>query len=135
MGFMGEKYVALNSEGPGGEILQPGAVIEGKDPASLDKLLADGQIIAEQLKEASINLNERLAVNKERIDSIVVKFDRTMDNFVSISDNLDERLNVNKDNFDHMITNLKGASVNLDELTYDLKMNPWKLLYRPKKQR
>ena len=128
MGFMGEKYVGLTAGDKGAPWMGPGETIRGDAPADLDKLLKDGQEIAAQLKEVSQNINERLRVNKDHIDS-------TLANFHSISDNIDERLRVNKDHIDGLIASLHSSSVNLDQFTYDLKLNPWKLLYRSKEQR
>ena len=128
MGFMGEKYVGLTAGEKGAPVLSPDSTIVGESPADLDKLLRDGQEIAAQLKEVSQNINERLKVNKDHID-------RTLANLHSISDNLDERLRVNKEHIDELMSHLHSTSVNLDQFTYDLKLHPWKLLYRSKDQR
>jgi len=133
MGFMGEKYIGLTSSENKGAYLKPGDTINGERPADLDLLLTDGQIIAEQLKEISVNLNARLTKNEEAIDSIFKNMDITMKNMVSISGNVDERLLVNSRHIDDTIGNFHSMSKNLDEFSYDLKMNPWKLMYRPKK--
>lgn len=125
MGFMGEKYVGLTFGNSTGAFLPAGTIIEGVTPADFDKLVSDGQEIAAQLKEISMNLNERLEKNKEAIDT-------TISNLASITSNVDERLKVNQEHIDDIVTHLQSVSVNLDELSYDLKTNPWKLLYRPK---
>jgi len=160
MGFMGEKYVGLTSGKSGGAYLQEGAVIVGEKAGDIDKLLSDGQEIAANIKEISININERLKKNQENIDNIITNLNTSMKKIVSITDNLDERLDknrdnideifanlrtttenlderlkVNKENIDKIFVNLESASVNLDQFTYDLKQNPWKLMYRPKEQR
>lgn len=128
MGFMGEKYVGLTAGEKGAPVLAAGAAIVGEAPADLDKLLKDGQEIATQLKEVSQNINERLKVNKEHID-------QSLANLHSITDNIDERLTVNKGNIDDTLTHLRLSAINLDQFTYDLKLHPWKLLYRSKEQR
>ncbi len=135
MGFMGEKYVGLTSGDAGKAVLSENSVIMGNEPADLDKLLKDGQEIANQLKLVSTNINERLQVNKDHIDNIFLNFDTSMKHIASISENLDERLTVNKGNIDETLSNLKHTTVNLDQFSYDLKLNPWKLLYRTKEQR
>lgn len=140
MGFLGEKYVGLTS-GPGiAPYLQPGAVIEGKEPTDMGQLIEDGQQIAKEIKEVAKNLNERLKKNQEAIDRIIANLDTSMKNVTSITDNVDERLKVNQEHIDNILANLnvvsanlKSTSVNLDQFSADLKQNPWKLMYRPKK--
>ena len=134
MGFMGEKYVGLIS-GKGEKFLGPGALIVGQEPADLDKLLSDGQEIAGEIKQITQNINERLQKNKEAIDRIIANLDVTVKNTASITDNVDERLKVNKESIDDSIAKLHSASVNLDQLTYDLKLHPWKIMYRSKETR
>ncbi len=135
MGFFGEKYVGLLSASSANGYLQPDAVIEGRDPADVDRLLLDGQDIAKDIKSITSNLNERLTKNKDSIDRIVSNLDVSAANVNSITTNVDERIKVNQIKFDEMIANLHSSSTNLDQFTYDLKMNPWKLLYRSKEKR
>ncbi|KKW08935.1 MAG: Mammalian cell entry related domain protein [Candidatus Kaiserbacteria bacterium GW2011_GWA2_49_19] len=135
LGLLGEKYVGLSAGPKGGKILSPETVIEGVEPSDLGKLMSDGQEIAAQLKEISQSINGHLQKNKEAIDSILANMDVTVKNMSSITKNVDERLEMNKAHIDEMMVNLHAASVNLDELSYDLKANPWKLLYRPKEQK
>lgn len=126
MGFLGEKYVSLTSGK--GNPLPHDAVILGKDPVDMDQLLEDGQEIAGQLKEVSQNINERLKVNKDHIDNTFAHLD-------SITDNIDERLTVNKENIDEILRGFRNVAINLDHMTYDLKLHPWKLMYRTKEVR
>lgn len=135
MGFFGEKYVGLLVSGSGKGYLPPGTVIEGRDPADLDRLLLDGQIIAQDVKEISRNLNERLVTNKELIDRLIINLDISAANINAITTSLNERMTVNHLRFDETMANLHSASTNLDQFTYDLKINPWKLLYRSKEKR
>ena len=132
MGFLGEKYVGLTS-GPGtGAFLAEGAIIRGKDPADFDSLMADGQEIAKHIRSISINLDERLEKNKEAIDRIVENFDVSMEHVRSVTANLDERLTINENRIDNMMSNFETMSKNLEEFSYDVKLNPWKLLYKEK---
>ena len=135
MGFLGEKYVALTTGEDGTPFLPPGSIIQGQDPGSFDKILGDGEEIAKNIKEISEQVNERLRVNSEAIDNIVINLDTTMKNIASISTNVNERLEANEAVVDEMVANLNTASKNLDEMSYDLKLNPWKLLYKPKRER
>ncbi|MFT5169610.1 MAG: hypothetical protein ACI8Q2_000221, partial [Candidatus Omnitrophota bacterium] len=69
--------------------------------------------------------------NKEHIDHIFTNMDTTMTKMSSVADSVDERLEVNKIKIDAMVTNLHDLSVHLEEMSQDLKSNPWKLLHKP----
>lgn len=135
MGFLGEKYVGLTSGNLQEELLQEGAVITGKEPADLDKLLREGEGIVTDIKQVTRNINERLTKNEQAIDSIFTNLDITMVNMAGITSNLNDRLKANERYIDDMIVHLHSSSVNLDQFTYDLKMNPWKLMYKTKETR
>jgi len=127
MGFMGEKYIALTSGDEGTGFIPADSVLIGEEPADFQKILVEGQDVATNLKNISTQLNERLKVNSQSIDE-------TMLHLASISKNIDERLAVNKEHIDSMAGALSRASQNFEEMSFDLKQNPWKLLYRPKKE-
>ena len=135
MGFMGEKYVGLSSPEKGTALLAADTTLTGQEPADLDKLLLDGSEIAANIKDVVKNLNERLTKNKESIDQIVANLDVTMKNMTSITNNVDERLKVNKEHIDGTLSHLHSSTVNLDQFTYDLKKNPWKLMFRSKEDK
>ncbi len=134
MGLLGEKYIGLSDGDSGAPFLEAGSVIEGSDPVDFEKLLVKGQEIGDNLKEITANLNERLKVNSQSIDEIIANLNVSMRHVTSISRNLDERLAVNREAIDNTMGNLSVTSKNLVELTEDLKVNPWKLLYREKKK-
>ena len=58
-----------------------------------------------------------------------------MKDLASITQNINKRLGNNEKKIDDTIGNLHSLSVNLEELSYDLKLNPWKILYRGKKKK
>jgi len=126
MGLLGEKYVELTAGENNMPFLAAGSLIIGQEPVDFEKLVAKGDIIADNLTAISRNLNERLTLNSEAIDKI-------LHNLASISTNINERLSINREAIDKIVTNLHSATNNLEELTADLKVNPWKLLYREKK--
>jgi len=132
MGFLGEKYVGLTSSPEPGNALPPGGLIAGSEPTSFEELLQQGKTIAQNLKEISSQINERIRVNSDHIDSIFSDLDKTMGNMVLITDNIQERLEVNKLVVDETVGHINAASKNLEEMTYDLKINPWKLMYKSK---
>ncbi len=130
LGLLGEKYIGLTTGNDARPFLKPGETIYGKEPANFDKLLSQGNTIATNLEEISGRINERLKVNAEAIDRIVLNLDQSLAHVTSISSNVDERLRVNKEEIDETFTHFSKASKNLEELSLDLKENPWKLLYR-----
>ena len=127
---MGEKYVGLTSGNKGGAYLAPGSVIIGQEPPDFERILSEGQEIATRLKSITQNIDERLNVNKETVDETLTNLNLTMKDLSSIVHNLNERLSVNEKKIDATVTNFHDLSVNLEELSYDLKMNPWTLMYR-----
>jgi phospholipid/cholesterol/gamma-HCH transport system substrate-binding protein len=134
MGFMGEKYIGLESGSKEGYIAA-GETFVGREPASMDHLILQGSDIVQDVKSITGNVEERLQVNKDHIDSIFRQMDMTLTHVESIAESVDERLSVNKDHIDEIMRHLNQASTNLDEFTLDLKDNPWKLLYRPKESK
>jgi phospholipid/cholesterol/gamma-HCH transport system substrate-binding protein len=132
LGFMGEKYVGLTSGAKGGDYLTAGAVIVGQDPPNIERLLAEGEEIAGRLKSITRNIDERLETNKDALDNTLANLNVTMKSLASIVSNINERLEANERKIDDTVSNMYGLSVNLEELSYDLKLNPWKVLYREK---
>lgn len=134
LGFMGEKYIGLvmTSEAGGGH-LAPGEVITGTEQASFEKILKQGENIAANIEGISANLNERLKVNAQAVDDVLADMRATMKNVHTISDNINERFAANQHLVDEMLGHANSTTKNLEELSYDLKENPWKLLYKPKK--
>jgi len=132
LGFMGEKYVGLTSGNVGGAYLAPGSVIIGQEPPNFEKLLSDGQEIATRLKSIVQNIDERLTVNKDTVDETLANLNSTMKDLASLIKNANERLGVNGKKIDDTVANMHDLSVNLEELSYDLKLNPWKIMYRGK---
>jgi len=134
MGLLGEKYIGITDGEKGAPFLGAGAILTGEEPVDFEKLLAKGDEIGTNLKEISANINERLKVNSQAIDEIIVNLNKSTKHIASISENVDERLAVNRLAIDDTVSNLNMTSKNLSELSEDLKINPWKLLYREKKK-
>jgi phospholipid/cholesterol/gamma-HCH transport system substrate-binding protein len=132
LGFMGEKYVGLTSGKDGAAYLGPDSIIIGEEPPDFERLLAQGEEIAARLKSISQNIDERLAVNKDAVDETLKNLSITMKELSSIVQIANEHLGANEQKIDATVSNLHNLSVNLEELSHDLKLNPWKLLYREK---
>jgi phospholipid/cholesterol/gamma-HCH transport system substrate-binding protein len=132
LGLFGEKFIGLSLGDSTKEFIKPGTIIVGDEAANLDKIMADGEVIAANLKEISIQINERLKINSESIDDIIASLRVASSHIASISENVDERLTLNKHLIDDTIVNIHSATRNFDEMSSDLKLNPWKLMYREK---
>ena len=135
MGLLGEKYIEVTGGEAGRPFLAAGAVIETQEPVDFEKLIAKGDVIADNLKELTDNLNERLRINSQAIDEIMVNLNVSLKHIAAISGNINERLTINQNAIDEIVANLNTTSRNLEELSGDLKLNPWKLLYKEKAKR
>ena len=132
LGLMGEKYVGLVSLDANAPILPPGTVLKGEEPANFEKLVQNGEVIADQIKEIAQNINDRLEKNKENVDAIFQGLNDVLSQVHRIARQLDERLEVNREHIDRMMMHLDETSQNLEEMSQDLKQHPWKLLYKGK---
>ncbi len=132
MGFMGEKYVAIEMKDSKSGFLNSGDVILGEEPASMEKLLAEGSAMAKNLSVISEEIKSHLQNHRTDIDEMITDLHGMSKNLNSITTNVNERLAVNSKHIDDMIESLDSASTNLEEMSYDLKINPWKLLYKAK---
>ena len=119
----------------GQEYLASGAVITGQEPGNFEKMMGDGQVLAENLKEMSVQINAHLKKNRENIDEILANLRIVSKNLSSITNNVDERLTVNKHLIDDTMMHVNSATKNFDEMSYDLKLNPWKLMYKERAKR
>jgi phospholipid/cholesterol/gamma-HCH transport system substrate-binding protein len=133
LGFMGEKYIGLVSGDVQGAVMEPGSIIMGEQPPSFQDLVIKGNDIAADVAGIAKNLNERLEINKENIDTILAEMSELTSSLSSLSRTLDERITNNEQHIDEIIANLNATSVNIKELTHDLKLNPWKLLHKSEK--
>ena len=132
MGFLGEKYVALTSGEDGTPFLPENAVIHGEQPVDFQDIMAKGEVIAGHVQEITRNIEERLRINSEAIDRVIANLNTTVNNMASISGQVKDKLVSNEDRIDDTIQNLNLTSKNLEEMSFDLKENPWKLLYKPR---
>lgn len=135
MGFLGEKFVALVAGDDAQGYLSANSLIQGQEQASFMKLMIEGEDLLGNLKEVSAGINERLKVNSEAIDDIFANTKASMRSIASITENVDERLKVNHQLIDDFMVHINAASENFEEMSYDLKLNPWKLMYKPRPER
>ncbi|MFA5087852.1 MAG: MlaD family protein [Candidatus Omnitrophota bacterium] len=135
MGLLGEKYIGLTLGDSKKGYLPPGSSLQGEEPANLEKIMADGEDIASNLKEISERINERLKINSTSIDEIIANLKATSQKVSSMAESLHERLEINKNSFDDIVSNLDAATQNFEEMSCDLKINPWKLMYKTRERK
>ncbi len=141
LGFMGEKYIALTAGDSHAAYLLSGAVLRGKAPTDFNQLLSDGHDLLTKANDVATNIDQRLKVNEKNIDETLTNLNATMKNMTSLTQRVDNIVAVNEVNVNGILTNfnsmslhLQGTSANLEELSQDLKNNPWKLLFRAKEK-
>jgi len=134
MGFMGEKYIGLTSGNRNSAYLPAGSVLLGDEQPKFEELVAKGNDIARDIQGIVTNLNERLEVNKQKIDDIMSHMDSTVENMASVTKAADERLKQNQQNIDDILASFKATSMNIEEMTQDLKNHPWKILHKAKEK-
>ena len=88
MGLLGEKYIELTGGNKGGVFLVPGSLIIGQEPMDFEKVIAKGDVIADNLIAISANVKERLTLNRQAIDEIIANLHGTTENFIELSDDL-----------------------------------------------
>jgi len=121
LGILGEKYLEI-MPGKSSTPLQDGSVIIGEDPVPIEKIAESVETLVGKISISVDNINNGILTQKNE-DSIA----EALAGFAAVGTDLkDGRGTLGKLLTDDSIYN------NLDDLTADLKGNPWKLLYRPK---
>ena len=109
LGLMGEKYVELTAGSSGKPFLKPGKTIEGEDPLQMEELVKIGKQIAAEVEA-------------------------TLGDIRKLTNHIDELVVDNREDIDETIGNLNRTTKNLEEFSYDLKNNPWKLFVKETKK-
>ena len=130
MGFMGEKFIAIEMADSKEGFLPPGSIIVGEVPASMEKVLVQAESMAKNLTVITEEIRGHLQNNHDEIDEMIKGLHVTSKNLSSITTSINERLVVNSKYIDEMVSHLNATSSNFEEMSYDLKLNPWKLLYK-----
>ncbi len=122
LGLVGEKYVEI-VPGVSMDFYKNDSVLIGVDPLPIEKVTEQVAVLANKIEATVDSINNGILTdqNKKTLTDILQAFDAVANN-VKNGHGTVGRLFV-----DESIYN------NLDELTADLRVNPWKLLYRPKK--
>ncbi|MBF0594844.1 MAG: MCE family protein [Candidatus Omnitrophica bacterium] len=155
LGLLGEKYVEI-MPGSSSKFLSTGSKLHGEDPVAMESIMAMVGSIAGKLDMTLANVNQRvlteantkalaetlqnLAVISASVkngegtlgklftdDGVYQNLSLTMANVAALTD----KLNKGEGTIGKFLTD-PSVYKNLDELSCDLKANPWKLFYRPK---
>ncbi|NQU19079.1 MCE family protein [bacterium] len=126
LGILGEKYIEIIPGQNYKTLLKEGSLIVGEDPVSIQELTDLSREIAlqvgETVKDVSLTLNK---LNTTTLDKLNI----TLDSLNSILTSVKQgKGTMGKLFFDDSLYN------NIEEMFYDLKKNPWKLLHRPKEE-
>jgi len=121
LGLLGEKYVEI-VPGISSEAYKNDSLIVGKDPVPIEKVTEDAVVLIDKIQTTVDSINNGILTdqNKKSLADTLQAFDVVANNI--------------KDGHGTVGRLLTDESIykNLDELTADLKANPWKLLYHPK---
>ncbi len=123
LGLMGEKYIEITPGIDINEFLQDGQMIVGIDPIAQEA-------IAQKVMEVAAGLDKMISDerNKGSISSTLENLSLVTANLRDITSSVkDGKGTLGKIFYDERLYD------DLQGLTADLKANPWKLLYRPKK--
>jgi phospholipid/cholesterol/gamma-HCH transport system substrate-binding protein len=121
LGILGEKYLEI-MPGASSVLIAPGAVIVGEDPVAMDAITKTIAMAGTKLNTTLDSINNGILSDANK-QSLAV----TLANIAAIS----EGIKMGEGTIGKFLTD-KSVYENLDELSADLKANPWKLFYRPK---
>ena len=122
LGLLGEKYIEI-IPGASPDLWPPGTAITGEDPVPMESLMKTVGSLGSQIGTTlnGINTGILTAANTAALGA-------SLANIAAVTGTIkDGQGTVGKFLSDPVIFK------NLDEMTADLKANPWKLFYRPKK--
>jgi len=132
LGMMGEKYIEITPGADTQNFFKAGQTIIGKDPIAQEAISERVMEVSNKLEDAIGGVN-RLISDEKNIDSIGM----TLENLSSITGSLDGivyDMREGKGTIGRLLYDERLYD-DLQGMTSDLKENPWKLLYRPKKSR
>lgn len=132
LGMMGEKYIEITPGQDTKDFFEAKQLVIGKDPIAQEAISARVMEVSNKL-ESAIGGVDRLITNSDNVDSI----NKTLENLSSLTGSLDDivlDMKEGKGTVGHLLYD-EALYDDLHGLTADLKENPWKLLYRPKKDK
>jgi phospholipid/cholesterol/gamma-HCH transport system substrate-binding protein len=121
LGLLGEKYLEI-IPGSSTDLIKDGGEVIGHDPVPIEKITERVDTLMIELETMVTSVNNGILTDKNK-----QSLQDALEGFGAVGVDLKEgRGTLGKLITDESIYN------NLDDLTSDLKSNPWKLLYRPK---
>jgi phospholipid/cholesterol/gamma-HCH transport system substrate-binding protein len=132
LGMMGEKYIEIFPGTDTQGFFEEGKVYMGKNPISQAEISDRVMEVSNQLENAVSGIN-RLVSDERNIES----FGTTLENLSLLTGNLDDIIynaSEGKGTIGKFLYDDRFYE-DLEGMAADLKENPWKLLYRPKKSR
>ncbi len=129
LGILGEKYLEV-LPGKRADSLVAGARVTGEDPVSMEAITQSFGVLGKKVELVLDGVNNGILseANRRSLAAILVSV-------AAVSESLNKGVlsEANKGALSATMANMAAVSANLDELSADLKSNPWKLFYRPKK--
>ncbi len=121
LGILGEKYLEI-IPGKSADMIKDDSLTVGQDPVPIEKIAEQVDTLMIKLETTVDSVNNGILTDKNK-----QSLQDALAGFAAVGTDLKEgRGTLGKLLTDESIYN------NLDDLTSDLKGNPWKLLYRPK---
>ncbi|MBF0570526.1 MAG: MCE family protein [Candidatus Omnitrophica bacterium] len=121
LGILGEKYLEI-IPGSSTDFIQDGGVVVGHDPVPIEKITERVDTLMSKLQDTIDSVNNGLLTDKNK-----KSLQDALEGFGALGADLKE----GRGTLGKLLTD-ESIYKNLDDLTLDLKSNPWKLLYRPK---
>jgi phospholipid/cholesterol/gamma-HCH transport system substrate-binding protein len=121
LGILGEKYLEI-IPGSSTDLIKDDGVAIGHDPVPIEKVTEKVDSLMSKLEVTVNNVNNGILTDKNK---------KSLENALEGVGILGTDLKEGRGTLGKLLTD-ESIYNNLDDLTSDLKGNPWKLLYRPK---
>jgi phospholipid/cholesterol/gamma-HCH transport system substrate-binding protein len=121
LGLLGEKYVEV-TPGKSQQLIQEGGRVMGVDPVPVDRITQRIDSMTAQLEKTMNGINNGLLTEQNT---------KSVSDILTGVKNIIDEIQQGRGTLGMFLYN-PNIYKNLDELSSDLKTNPWKLLYRPK---
>lgn len=121
LGLLGEKYIEI-TPGQSQQMLQDKGTLIGADPVPVEKITQRIDSMTAKLEQAMDGINKAILTEQNT---------QSFSEILSGVNNIVKEIQQGKGTLGMFLYN-PNIYKNLEELSSDLKDNPWKLLYRPK---
>lgn len=123
LGILGEKYLEI-IPGTSQDMVKEDSVLIGHDPVPIEKITEKVDSLMAKLETTMDSINNGILTDKNK-----KSLEDTLEGFGVLGTDLKE----GRGTLGKLLTD-ESIFKNLEDLTSDLKANPWKLLYRPRPQ-